>query len=255
MTGHPITVTVYFASFNTVHVSELCLRSMRALAGHPFDLVVGDCDSTDGSIEMLQNYSSRGQCALEIARGGRPHGVWLDHWLATATSRYLVFCDSDVEFLRPNWLDELVQAAHTSNAALVCTRIQAKGGVLYTHPKTGAMATLAPRPEPWLMLIDVEAARKLNASFMYEEHTLPDGTKVAYDTGAAFFRELKRAGLRYVEMPPQFSKSLRHYSGMTWQGRDMPLRRQAKQLAKHIAVRVRLLRSRFVHRRALRLQN
>ncbi len=226
---------------------------MHALAGHPFQLIVGDCDSNDGSINMLQRYERAGACTLQIARGGRRHGEWLDLWLKTATSTYVVFCDSDVEFLRPNWLAEMVQAAEVSGATLVATRIQARDGVAYTHPATGAAATLAARPEPWLMLIRTEPSQQLNASFLYEERVQSDGSKIAYDTAAAFFRELELAGLTFVEMPAKFARSFRHYSGMTWQGRGIPLRRQLKQIAKRMTVWIRWQRSKVAHRSATQL--
>ncbi len=249
--GDP-TVGVRFASFNTRRVSELCLRSMGALAGHDFDLIVGDCDSTDGSLAMLTRYERAGILHVERAVGGRRHGEWLDQWLASATCRYIVFCDSDVEFLRKDWLKQMVARATTSGAALVATRIQALDGVPYVHPTTGAVATLAPRPEPWLMLIDVEQVRgKVDASFLYEERELPDGSKMAYDTAAAFFRELVEQRLSYSEMPAEFAGAFRHYSGLTWQRRDVPLRRRVKQTAKHLWVWTRWQRSRVVHRNAV----
>lgn len=248
----PTDVTVCFANYNTAQVSELCLRSMHVYAGHPFQLLVGDCDSTDGSIAMFERYERSGRCTLEIARGGRRHGDWLDQWLATVTTKYVVFCDSDVEFLRHNWLHEMVRTAELHSAALVATRIQAKDGVAYTHPGTGAVATLAARPEPWLMLFDAEQVRSLPASFLYEEQTVPHGGKVAYDTAAAFFREIVSAGLVYVEMPSTFARSFRHYSGMTWQRSGVPLRRQLKQIAKRTFVGIRWARSRIMHQRALR---
>ena len=238
-------VRVCFASFDTAEVSELCIRSMRALAGTPFRLSVGDCGSTDGSVPMFERFRDAGVLDLEVAPNGRRHGEWIDQWLADTTEQYLVVCDSDVEFLADGWLAAMVETARSGNAALVATRIQARDGVPYTHPGTGARATLAPRPEPWLMMIDTTKVRGVvSASFLYEERVLVDGTKVAYDTAAAFFRELTAAGLPYVEMPMSFADAYRHYSGLTWQLAGMPWRRRLKQFAKYRWVRWRLRRAR-----------
>lgn len=238
-------VRVCFASLNTAAVSELCIRSMHGLAGHPFRLTVGDCGSDDGSIEMFETFAARGLLDLEVAPDGRRHGEWIDHWFATTPERYLVVCDSDVEYLRAGWLHAMVTTAQATGAALVATRIQARDGVPYTHPGTGATATLAARPEPWLMLLDLAATRGVvTTSFLYEEVERADGTKVAYDVAAAFFRDLELAGLPHTEMPAAFAGAYRHYSGLTWQRRGIPWKRRLKQGAKAAWVRVRLARAR-----------
>jgi GT2 family glycosyltransferase len=111
-------VVMHIASWNTARVTELCIRSMRHYAGLDFDLVVGDGGSTDGSVEMLRSFADRGWLELESVAGGRKHAEWLDHWVETSAGRYAGFSDSDVEYLQPGWLDDLVNAATASNAAL-----------------------------------------------------------------------------------------------------------------------------------------
>ncbi len=242
-------VRVCFASINTAAVTELCVRTMRQFAGHPFDLVVGDCGSTDGSLPMLEAFARRGWLELEVAPNGRRHPDWLDGWFATCPTRYVVFCDSDIEFLRPGWLRAMLERAHAEDAAMVATRIQARGGVAYQHPGTGARRILAERPEPWLMLIDVEKTRGVvTAGFAYRDELQADGsTKVAFDTAAAFFRDLKAAGLHYAEMPADFARSYRHYGSLSWKksdDRSMPVRVRAKQFLKRARVRANLWRAR-----------
>lgn len=242
-------VTAYVASINTAAVTELCVRTMHRFAGHPFTLVVGDCGSTDGSLEMLRTLAAEGRLHLEVAPEGRRHPDWLDRWYRECPTRYLVFADSDVEFRRPNWLHEMVGRAEATGAALVATRIQARGGVPYRHPVTGAEATLAERPEPWLMLLDLSQLRgRVDTSFAYREEAAAGAAgKVAFDTSAAFFRDLQRAGLSYAEMPPRFARAYHHYGSMSWQrgaDRRMPLARRLKQTAKRarVALALRLAR-------------
>jgi glycosyltransferase involved in cell wall biosynthesis len=242
-------VRVHFASINTAAVTELCIRTMRELAGYPFELVVGDCGSTDGSIEMLQDFERRGWLQLEIAPDGRRHPDWLDGWLETCPTRYAVFCDSDIQFRQSGWLRKMVERAEQEHAALVATRIQARGGVQYQHPVSGARRILAERPEPWLMLIDVEQTRGVvRTSFAYRDELQPDGrTKVAFDTAAAFFRDLQSSGLRYAEMPAEFSRAYHHYGSLSWQSagdRAMPLGVRAKQAVKRARVQLNLRRAR-----------
>jgi GT2 family glycosyltransferase len=62
-------ITVHVASWNTASATELCLRTMRRHAGHPFALVVGDGGSTDGSLAMLRDFAQRGWLELEVRAG------------------------------------------------------------------------------------------------------------------------------------------------------------------------------------------
>jgi hypothetical protein len=240
--AHHQSVRAHLASYNTAEATELCVRTMIGRAGYPVRVTVGDCGSRDGSLEMLQRLADRDVIDLEVAPDGRAHPEWIDRWVQACDARYALISDSDVEYRRSGWLREMVDAATGSDAALVATRIQAVGGVAYTHPATGARRTLAARPEPWLMLIDVEQVRgRIGTSFAYRDEVQPDGTKVAYDTAAAWFRDLDAAGLRWVEMPSDFRRAYRHFGSLSWQrGLAMPWRRRAKQLAKHALVRAKL---------------
>jgi glycosyltransferase involved in cell wall biosynthesis len=242
-------VRVYFASINTAAVTELCVRTMRHFAGYPFDLVVGDCGSTDGSLDMLERFRRRDWLQLEIAPDGRRHPEWLDGWFATCPTRYAVFCDSDVQFRGEGWLRQMIERARSDDAALVATRIQARGGVRYEHPVSGARRILAERPEPWLMLVDIEQTRGVvETSFAYRDELQEDGqTKVAFDTAAAFFRDLKASGLRYAEMPSGFARSYRHFGSLSWKSpgdRRMPVSVRAKQALKRSLVQIELRRAR-----------
>jgi hypothetical protein len=211
-------VVVHVASYNTAAATELCVRSMFHFADHPFRLRVGDAGSTDGSIPRLQTFAARGWLTLEVAPGGRRHAEWLDQWLATCDARYAVFCDSDVEFLGRGWLRDLVRTATEQGAALVCARMQWPPE-RFVHPTTGAARRLAPRPTPWLLLVDVDQVRgRVDESFAYRDVVDPaaHGGKVAYDVGAAFFAALERCGLTWAEMPPAFQRTFRHFGGLTW---------------------------------------
>ncbi|HEY1740092.1 MAG TPA: glycosyltransferase [Acidimicrobiia bacterium] len=245
---------MHVASYNTAAATELCIRTARRLAGIPFAFTVGDGGSTDKSLPMLRRLAARGAIDLDVEPGGRTHAQWLDHWYATCTERYCVFSDSDVDYRAEGWLRDMVSAARNSGAALVATRIQARDGVAYQHPTTGARRTLAPRPEPWLVLIDLEQTRPhVHTSFGYVDRVQPDGSKTAYDVAAAFFAALAESPLAWIEMPPAFATAYHHFGGLSWQqafARGVPLRRRAKQLTKRADVWLRLERARLLDLRS-----
>ena len=242
-------VRAHLASYNTANATELCVRTLIGQAGYHVRVTVGDCGSDDGSQAMLERFAAADVIDLEVAPNGRAHPEWLDRWFAACDTKYAVISDSDVEYLRAGWLRDMVATAERERAALVATRIQAVGGVAYQHPVTGAKRTLAARPEPWLMLIDVEQVRpRISTSFAYRDEVQPDGSKVAFDTAAAWFRDLDAAGLRWVEMPADFARAYRHYGSLSWQkGKAMPWKRRLKQLTKRAWVWERLQIARRRH--------
>jgi hypothetical protein len=204
-------VLVHIASINTRWATELCIRSMRATAGRPFDLVVGDCGSTDGSITMLRRFERDGWLDLEVAHGGRRHAEWLDGWLAACKARYCVFSDSDIEYLEAGWLDEMVRTAQETGAALVCEAISPEDPD-YISPINGAELSLAARPTPWLMLVDTTKIELPIASFAF----VPAEEGTTYDVGAKFLADLERRGLKAAEMPSGFQTRFHHYGGVSW---------------------------------------
>jgi len=245
-------VTAYIANLNTARVTELCIRSMRQFSGDSFSLVVGDCGSTDGSLRMLERFANEGWLELQIAPNGRTHADWLDRWLQQCPTRYALFSDSDVEFTGERWLTDMVDTAQRSGAALVCGRMQ-HGAETFVHPVTRAERRIAPRPTAWLFMIDTEQVRgRVDATFEYLE--VEDfeafGGKVAYDTGAWFFKELCDAGLSWAEMPGWWQHKYHHFGGLTWLGptRSGPAWRvRARQAAKLVLVEQHLLRARREH--------
>ncbi len=185
-----------------------------------------------------------------MAEGGRKHAEWLDLWIARCPTRYAVFSDSDVEYLGADWLADLVAKATTTDAALVCARMQWPPDS-FVHPVTGAARKLAPRPTPWLQMLDVDQVRgRVDASFRYRDVEDPEafGGKIAYDVGAAYFAALEAAGLTWAEMPEAWQPKFRHFGGLTWlkSGQtDATLRVRSRQLAKVGLVHAHLWRARI----------
>lgn len=248
----PPAVTAYVASLNTSRATELCIRSMREFAGMPFELIVGDCGSTDGSLRMLERFAAMGWLNLEVAPNGRRHPEWLERWLANCPTKYALFSDSDVEYREHNWMADMLAQATNSGAALVCGRMQ-QGSECFVHPVTKAERRLAPRPTAWLLMLDTDqVGGRVEADFDY--HEVEDfnafGGKVAYDTAAWYFKHLCDAGLTWAEMSPAWQSKYRHFGGLTWLGptRSGPAWRvRARQAAKLGLVEAHLRHARREH--------
>jgi glycosyltransferase involved in cell wall biosynthesis len=211
-----VDVRVHVASINTRSSTELCIRSMRQYAGRPFELVVGDGGSTDGSVAMLETFQKRGWLEFEVADAPRMHGDWLDGWIKQCPRRYCVFCDSDMEFLADGWLSEMMEVMASTQCALVCAYFTPPDPD-YVHPVYQTQMQLAPRPSPWLLLLDLEQVRDISASFLFHEDEATEGVPgVAYDVGGFFFRELTDRGLTWRSMPESWLEKAHHFGGMSW---------------------------------------
>jgi hypothetical protein len=209
-------VTVHVASLNTCTATELCIRTMRMHADYPLRLVVGDGGSTDGSVEMLEDFARRGWLTLE-RHPRRTHADWLDAWRSQPASRYLVFADSDMDFRRKGWLKALVGEARTTGAALVALDITS----LTTNrrePVSNRLVRGMPAPTTWLFLIDSAQLSDLEESFAFravETDAVPEGC-ILYDTGAALLERLRANGCAAVSMSASYRTGVKHYGSMTW---------------------------------------
>lgn len=217
-------VGVYVASFNTCAATELCIRTLLARAGYPLELTVGDSASCDGSIEMLRRLESQGLIQVERESRPREHAVWLDSWVSQCPFDYAVFVDSDVEFRREGWLRMMIQAAGEGEAHIVAAELfDEEAGVV--EPVSSRVVRAAPKPSPWLLMIDVRATRGL-ASFRFVNEwnaSVPEGV-ISYDVGAKFYAEAVRRGLKVVAMPASFHGWYRHYAGLSWRRKSRDLR-------------------------------
>jgi hypothetical protein len=209
-------VHVYVASYNTAEATELCVRSLREYAGIPYRLTVGDAGSTDGSVDMLRRFEQDGWLALE-EHPGRLHAEWLNDWIRRDGERYVLFSDSDIEYLQPGVLGRMAAVAAGRDAAIVFSE-HLPAAANFVHPRSGDVLRLAARPAPWLVLIDRDRARDIGVGF--DEHVeqpapFPEGG-IVYDVGARFFAAVCAAGGRAVRMPASFRLAYRHYGGQSW---------------------------------------
>jgi glycosyltransferase involved in cell wall biosynthesis len=209
-------VSVFVASINTASSTELCIRSMRRLAGYPFELTVGDCGSTDGSLELLRDLESQGWLRLEVAPGGRAHAEWIDRWRRHCDADLAVFVDSDIEFRAQGWLRDMIAAATLRHAAVVCTEMLPETAN-FKEPVAGRIVRGASMPAPWLLMIDIRKTVSIPVSFAFhkQETPLPEGL-IVWDVGGWFFEQVKAASLNWVVMPDSFRRKFHHYGGLSW---------------------------------------
>ncbi|HTT92306.1 MAG TPA: glycosyltransferase [Acidimicrobiales bacterium] len=227
--------TVYIASINTAWNTELCLRSLQVRdAGHHSRVVVGDCGSTDRTLPMLVRLARGGVVdEIELAPRGRTHATWIDHWLSTCPTDYMVLLDSDVEIRLDGWLADLHRARSESDAVFVTAMMEEERREI-TRPGV----TMSKRPTVYCMLLDVANARAVGRSF---EEWYDGG--IGYDVAAWFFSGVVDAKIPYVVMPEDWLPAVKHYEAMSYGKEHDLLRNQVRRNELKVMVRVLFYRA------------
>jgi glycosyltransferase involved in cell wall biosynthesis len=206
-------VTVCVASVNTRLYTELCLRSMWRLAGRPFELVVGDCASTDGSVEMLRRLAAQQRLTLQEGPTGRRHGQWIDQWRRDCTADVIVVVDSDIEVLGPGWLPDLLRGLSDQVVMVAHDRVAAFD---YTEPKgdlAGHTYRFEARPHPCVLALDHSRTAQITTTFMWRPIGGEWPPATAYDTAGAFAAALEADGQAWEPMPAEQRATFLHYDG------------------------------------------
>jgi glycosyltransferase involved in cell wall biosynthesis len=116
-------VSVIIPVFNTKAYLRQCLDSVAAQTLQEIEVICVDNGSTDGSYEFLQAYA---QCHANVTvvrhAEGRQGGA-RNAGISRAKGEYIGFVDSD-DFVSPNMLQGMVDAAHAGRADVAVCNIE-----------------------------------------------------------------------------------------------------------------------------------
>ena len=101
LTGPVVSVVV--PVYNTAPYLRQCLESIAAQTLRDIEIICVDDGSTDGSLEILQEYERRDNRFTVLRQQNEHAGVARNHGMEQARGAYLVFWDSD-DFFDPNAL-------------------------------------------------------------------------------------------------------------------------------------------------------
>jgi GT2 family glycosyltransferase len=103
-------VSILMVTYNNLALNRLCLAALHRAAGElPFEIIVVDNQSTDGTPAWLTTQAQRGLLPLEVALNDENRGFAAANNQAAAIARgeILVFLNNDT-VVTPGWLEHLV---------------------------------------------------------------------------------------------------------------------------------------------------
>jgi len=110
-----LTVSVVVLNYNGRHLLEECMESLLVQSCPPFEIIVVDNGSTDGSISFLaERYHDRVRIIRNSTNLGFAEGNNIG--IAAATGAYIALLNNDA-VADSCWLEALVSAAQASDAA------------------------------------------------------------------------------------------------------------------------------------------
>lgn len=110
---HPM-VTVVSVNYNTVDLIKLCVEKVIQCSDMPFEMVIVDNNSTDGSREYLRN--QKGVRLIELDKN-IGHGPALDIAMKHVRSKYTIVIDSDAHPIHKNWMSRMIDPITNEVAA------------------------------------------------------------------------------------------------------------------------------------------
>jgi hypothetical protein len=227
----PGLASIVIPHYQTPDLARLCLRAIRRLTDHPYEVIVVDNHSTDGSVDVLRGI---GWIRL-IERGPEtePEAVYahasaMDIGMAAARGRWLVSFHTDTIVRREGWLAALVARleANPRAAALGAGKLdsepdwyRAMKRLWDTHRMRAALARVLGRepdprhtpaqfyPRSYCAVYRLDLVRQLGLNWQ------PAGN---HATGALLYRGLLDAGYEGIELPgPEMHRYVEHVAHAT----------------------------------------
>lgn len=120
----PTEVTVLIVNWNRRQLLEACLRSLEQPQGLPFEIVVVDNGSTDGSLEFLEDYARHAPFAVRILKNEANRGFCAanNQAIAAARSPFVALLNNDAE-ASPGWLAALREAFGQPDVGMAASKI------------------------------------------------------------------------------------------------------------------------------------
>lgn len=103
--------SIIVVTHNNLKYSRQCLESIIGITDYdPFELIVVDANSTDGTLEYLH---SRPEVRLVRLEKNYPYSYSLNRGIEVAKGEYLCFMNNDTMIVKPEWLKTMIECANS----------------------------------------------------------------------------------------------------------------------------------------------
>ncbi len=119
--------TICIVNYKTEDFVRLCLRSIRKFTRYPYEVIVIDNNSADGSLEYLRGLKWIRLIERDTQNdigGGQAHAAALDMGLTNCRTEFFISMHSDTFVHKAGWLEELVGYFETMKRLLVWVRVK-----------------------------------------------------------------------------------------------------------------------------------
>lgn len=107
LTGHPPVFSIVMLTFNQWHHTEKCLKSLESYSDRPFELILVDNASTDGTAERLRAYVDKNpQHTLILNRTNKGFPAGNNLGFGLASGKFIVWLNNDT-IVSPAWLSRM----------------------------------------------------------------------------------------------------------------------------------------------------
>jgi len=107
-------VSIILLTWNQWHYTEKCLASIRRHTSEPYELIIVDNGSTDGTAENLKALAAKdNRCRLVLNADNRGYAAGCNQGIQAALGKYLVLLNNDT-VVTPEWLSGLLEC-HSSH--------------------------------------------------------------------------------------------------------------------------------------------
>lgn len=101
--------SIIVVTHNNLNYTKQCLESIiRITQYHPFELIVVDANSTDGTLEYLH---SKPEVRLVCLEKNYPYSYSINRGIEAAKGEFLCIMNNDTMIVQPEWLTILIECA------------------------------------------------------------------------------------------------------------------------------------------------
>ncbi len=199
-------VTIIIVNENTKDALELCLLSIKKYTEYPYELIVVDNSSQDGSVDLLKKFN--GVKVINVSGLGieERHGNALNIGVQYVRTEYFLTLDSDIEILDYGWLVEMVAKIKDSQGVFL--------GEIALANKHRIYGNYRERCLPHCLLINTKFFKENDCSF--KSNYAPLGAEEWQDEpGVNVLAKAREKGLHYCLMENKTKNKFFHYGSIT----------------------------------------